>query len=189
MFENKKKTTKNKPLFVYWIACWEIPEICSTEVNESNPFPLAMGDCAHVVKKKKGWAAHGFRGKLQYEGGRMTVKQTNTRRSVNPRIATGLQTLHLLQICGYSQEYQSHAESGGESSHVEKRSSESWQRGTFIRYWYSLCVKVDSVDFHKTTLYGVRVRLQLETNSRVLEDKANICFSIHFVCFSVTARV
>lgn len=43
---------KKQLLFVYWLACWEILEICPAEVNESNPFPLAMGDGAHVVKKR-----------------------------------------------------------------------------------------------------------------------------------------
>lgn len=61
MFEK----TNNKLLFVYWLACWEIPKIRLTGVNECDPFPLAMGDSAH--EKKKGLSVHGFRGKLHYD--------------------------------------------------------------------------------------------------------------------------
>lgn len=37
----------NKLLFVYWLACWEIPQTCPTK-----NFLLAAGDSAHVVPKK-----------------------------------------------------------------------------------------------------------------------------------------
>lgn len=129
--------TKNKLLLVYWLACWEIPEIRPTEVDESDPFPLAMGDGTHVVKKRAERHTDS-EVKLQCDSGGMTVKQTNTRRSANPSIAVGLQTFHLLQICGYSQEYQSHAESDGNSRHLEKKILWSWQRGVKVDRWFAV---------------------------------------------------
>lgn len=49
--------SKHKMWFISWLAGWEIflisvKKVFLTEVNESDPFPLAMGDCAHVAKKK-----------------------------------------------------------------------------------------------------------------------------------------
>lgn len=102
--------------------------------------PIPVGDGWRCTcGQKKGWAAHGFRGKLQYDSGGMTVKQTSTRWSANPRIATGLQTRSAatLKTISLTQNRV------GIQVTWRKRSSNPDEGVRLKGYWHSLYVKVD----------------------------------------------
>lgn len=166
-------------MFVYWLPCWEIPEIC----RWIQPIPVGDGwRCTCGLKK--GWAAH--RGKLLYDSGRQTRDgQLIQALPRGYRLLISSRSLATLKSIGLTQNQV--------GIRVTSR-KDPWDLDAGVLK-QSLYVKVDRW-YAPSKLFFIKPRCMVcvsASNSKQTpaagRQERHICFSIHSVCFSVTRRL